>query len=485
MLSIRSRRLLTAGLCLLLVAPGSARSGNPQVAQPTRVVSGIPSSDRLLEDLGWIVGTLADEQQTWEETLLPAAEVFLIGVSTDRPVGTDILFDDEGQPRQQFQIPVANLQEFRDENLEPIDIQSRKKGADYFQLTSQALGYDGWMRIVDNYASISQLDTDVPAGMPSPKRSLDDLLTASNYDAALKATSTSEGLADRQAAFTKRREKVLKEVTRRPSETPEAFELRKRLTSHRTQRTEALFVEAEELVAGWITDTVKEEARGELTLKALAGTDLANVLAKFGSSPSHFAAVPTTADALIHGRMNIPVDHRLQNQADEFYKLVSPVWKQRIEGDHDLSAEKKAARNTICDIGLEMLHGGRELQLLDACIEITPVAGGTNVLLAGIRTLDGTQAIEIVKLIPEAMGDLAVDLSFETAGEYALHRIKPTGKVPAALRSLLRFRRTGLCRDAQGRSVDRCRQGLARQAQGHADARRRVPARSQWRCIRR
>lgn len=433
MLSLRLRRWLTIGLSVLLVAPGPALSGNPEAAHPTRIVSGIPNADRLLEDLAWIVGTLADEQQTWDETLLPAAEVFLIGVDRSRPVGTDIVFNEEGQQRQQFQIPLENLKEFREENLEPIDIQSKKKAADYYQLDSEALGYEGWMRIVDNYASISQVESDVPAGMPSPKAALDDVLSKSGYDAGLKARNSSDGLADRRIAFGKRRERLLQEVARRPTESPADFELRKRLTEHRIERAEALFVEAEELVAGWITDSEQQEAHGELTLTGLAGTELAQVIAKFGAAPSHFAAVPTTDDALIHGRMNIPIDQRLQTQADEFYELVAPVWKQRIDGDKDLSPEQKRARNQICDLGLAMLHDGRELESLDACIEATPVAGGTAILLAGIRALDGTKAVEIVKLIPDALGGLSLELNFDTAGEYALHRLKATGKVPAAL----------------------------------------------------
>jgi hypothetical protein len=427
------RRWLALVLCGLLADPGIAQSGNPQGPRPTRLVSGIPSANLLLQDLEWLVSDLAGERTTWEETLAPTADVFLMGVDPDRPLGTDIVFDRTGGQRKQFQIPLADLKDFRDENLEPIDIQSRRRQTDYYSLHSDSLNYDGWMRIVDDYASISKLDVDVPAGMPSPQKALDALLGRGNYDAAASVHNDSEGMADRTEAFRELRENMLAGIARRPTETPEAFELRKRLAHHQVQRLERLFVQGQSLVAGWITDAEKGDAHGEALLSGLPGTDLAQAISKFGASASYFGVVPTREDYLVHGRMNLPIDQNLQTQVDEFYELVAPVWKQRIDGDADLSATQKAARHKICDLGLEMLHEGRALAALDACIEITPTEQGTNILLAGIRTADGTKAVEILKLIPDAIGDLALELNIETVGEASLHRFRLTGKPPAAL----------------------------------------------------
>lgn len=428
-------RCLPLVLCGVLAAPGAAQSGTPGGPRPMRVVSGIPSATRLLGDLEFIVAKLAGEKKTWEETLLPTAEVFLMGVDTERPVGTDIVFDRAGGQRKQFQIPIKDLKEFRDENLEPIDIQSRRQSPDYYTLHSDSLNYDGFMRYVDAYASISKKEVDVPAGMASPKVALDALLGPGNYDAAASAVNDADGMADRMAAFQEFRENMVAGITRRPTETPEAFELRKRLAHQRVERLERLFVQGESLLAGWITDETQGEARGEVAFSGLPGTDLAKIIAKFGAQASYFAAVPTTDDYLVHGRMNIPIDQSLQEQVDEFYKLVAPVWKQRIDGDTDLTATQKAARHKICDLGLEMLHEGRVLEALDACIEITPTGTGTNVLICGIRTADGTKAIEILKLIPDALGDLALEQNVETVGDVAIHRFKCTGKIPASLTS--------------------------------------------------
>ncbi len=417
----------------LLAAPGEAQPGHTSPSRPTRLVSGIPSATRLLGDLEWIVSELAGEKRVWTDTLLPTAEVFLMGVDVERPVGTDIVFDRAGGQRRQFQIPLSDLRDFRTENLEPIDIQSRRQTPDYYKLNSPSLSYDGWMRIVDNYASISKQEADVPPGMPSPRKAFDALLGKSDYDAAVSATNDNEGMADRTEAFREFRENMLAGISRRPTETPEAFELRRQLAHHQVERFERLFVQGQSLVAGWITDADKGEARGEAFLSGLPGTELAQAISKFGATASYFAAVPTTDDYVVHGRVNIPIDPQLQNQADEFYKLVAPVWKQRINGDDDLSAEQKTARGMICDLGLEMLNEGRVLGAIDGCLEITPTANGKHILLFGIRTADGTKAIEILKQIPAALGDLALEQNVETLGEVAVHRLRFTGEVPAAL----------------------------------------------------
>ncbi|MCA9054346.1 MAG: hypothetical protein KDA75_10945 [Planctomycetaceae bacterium] len=427
------RRCLVLVLTVLLAAPGVAQPGNPQSPKPTRVVSGLPSATGLLSDLEFVVGKLAGEQETWEETLYPAAEVFLIGVDMERPIGADLVFDREGGQRKQLQIPISDLQEFRDENLEPIDIQSRRRKPDYYQLSSSALGFDGWMRYVDNYASISTQESDVPAGMASPEKALQSLLDKAGYDAAAQLRNDAEGSSDRQSAFAEFRENMLAGITRRPTETAEAFTLRKRLAQHQSERLERLFVQAEQVTAGWITDAVKKEAHGEVLLSALAGTDLATILNRFGTYASYFSAVATTDNSLLHGRINLPIDKAFRQQANEFYELVAPVWKQRIDGDAKLNDTQKTARNKICELALEMLKEGSTLDTIDACLEITPTTDGKHILLGGIRATDGTKTVEILKLIPDALGDLALELDVDKAGTAAIHQFKPTGDVPKTL----------------------------------------------------
>ena len=427
------RRCLILVCSLILCVPGAAESGNPAGSRPTRVVTGLPSATVLLSDLEYVVGTLSGEQETWEDTLLPAAEVFLIGVDMERPIGADLVFDRDGGQRKQLQIPIDDLDIFREENLEPIDIQSRRRKKNLYSLESESLEYDGWMRIVDKYASISKSEDDVPPDMPSPEGILDDLLNGAGYDAAARVRNDSEGISDRQSAFEEFRENMLAGITRRPTETAEAFTLRKRLAQHQSERLERLFVQSQELLAGWTTDAEQAEARGEVRLSALPGTDLAQVLTRFGVTPSYFSAVATTDDAILHGRVNVPLDKALRRQADEFYELVKPVWSQRIEGGESLSETQVGARQQISDLVIEMLKAGTELDAVEACLEITPTDAGTHILLGGIRAEDGTKAVDILKLIPDALGELDLELDIETSGKAAIHAFKPTGEVPDTL----------------------------------------------------
>ncbi len=417
--------------------PGVTQSGNPAQLRPSRIVTGIRSPAQLLEELQWLIGEVAGEQKTWNEKLIPAFEVFLIGVDSKRPLGVDFVFDRTNGSRSQWQVPLESLNDFRAENLEPIDIQSRRVGSDrtLYQLTSTTLDYKGWMRIVDNYASISTVKEDVPADMPSPRKALDELLNPKGYSAGLYTRNDADGMSDRREAFAKIRENMLASVTRRPTETREAFELRQAVVRHQALRLERLFVETESLTAGWITDRTRRESRGELTLTALAGTELAGVVSLLGANPSYFAAVPTTDNAVVTGRLNFPVDDRLQLQVDEFFRLAGPVWKQRIDGDKSLTAAQKTARKQVVDLLFEMIQEGGTLRVLEACIEITPTADGLHQLLCGIRTADGTKAIEILKLIPQAVEGFALETNVDAVDDVAFHRLKFTEQVPESLKS--------------------------------------------------
>lgn len=433
-----SLRLWLAVVFLMGAAhPGVTQSGNPAQLRPTRIVTGIRSPAQLLEELQWLIGEVAGEQKTWNDKLVPAFEVFLIGVDSQRPLGVDFVFDRTNGSRSQWQIPLENLNDFRTENLEPIDIQSRRAGNDrtLYQLTSTTLDYKGWMRIVDNYASISEVKEDVPPDMPSPRKALDALLNPQGYSAGLFARNNADGLSDRREAFAKIRENMLASVTRRPTETREAFELRQAVVRHQALRLERLFVEAETLSAGWITDKNLRESRGELTLTALAGTELAGVLHLLGANPSYFAAVPSTDNAIVTGRLNFPVDDRLQLQVDEFFRLANPVWKQRIDGDKSLTAAQKTARKQVVDLLFEMIQEGGTLRVLEACIEITPTPNGLHQLLCGIRTADGTKAIEILKLIPQAVEGFALETNVDVADDVSFHRLKFTEQVPESLKT--------------------------------------------------
>jgi hypothetical protein len=432
---LRSIGMWTCVLALLGTAtPGQSQGDAPPAKQPAKFVLSLPTVSQALADLEWVVVTESGEDQVWEEHLLPACEVFLYGVDRERAISLEWLFAEDGM-RQTFQIPLEDRDPtlFREENLAPIDIESRRRRADLYELTSPSLEYEGWMRINDGYALISSKDTDVPAGLPSPQPALDAFFKLHDYDVAGRMVNTAAGLADRQAAFEELRKNMLAGITKRPDETRDAFAAREASARHQVQRLERLFVQLEEFLVGGITDAKLGEARGDFHLSALSGTELAQILHRFGAEPRYFSAVPTTDDAVLSGRLRLPVDPMIQQNSAEGLKLFRPVWFARIELMTDITAEQKAARKELAGRLLEMAEGGTTLPALDACIEVTPSADGTHTLIAAIATADGTKLDEALAHIPAAFADVEVELNAHEAGEAKIHRIHFTKEPPQAL----------------------------------------------------
>jgi hypothetical protein len=449
--SLRKPWLLTAVMASALLAdPGNAQSGNPQQSRATRVKAGITSAEGVIEKLRYVVDGLAGQEKAWEESLFPSIDVFLIGVDTTRPVGADVVFDpaEEEGARKQFHVPIARnakqpgkneLQIFLTDNLEPIDIQNRKLGraGDYYKLDSPTLDWEGYLRVVDDYASISATEADVPAGMPSPQAALDALLKSGGYDAAARIQNAAEGTADRKESFGKFREKMLTKVKKRTTETAAEYDLRRTLGEQQLDRLERMFVQSQEVTLGWTTDVKKNEARADLLLTALPGSELARAVAQFGAKPSYFAAVSTTGDALLSGRVNLALDEFMLAQLDKFYDQSQPVWKKKIAdrlGKDGITEANVAARQQIADLFAAMLREGKSLGALDGFVEMTPTAAGMHTVLFGIRAADGNKAIDILKLIPEAVQGWQVELNVDSQGGAAIHKITLKANQPEAIK---------------------------------------------------
>ncbi|MEZ6068507.1 MAG: hypothetical protein R3B90_22980 [Planctomycetaceae bacterium] len=418
-----------------LVVPAAAQSGTPQGGQPARFAASMSSANALLDDLRWVVVELAGENQVYEEILVPSTEVFLYGVDLDRPAGMAWVFAKEGGARQTFQIPLEGNDPtvFRQENLEPIDILSRRRGRDLYELDSPSLDYQGWMRIADGYGLISTVQDDVPATAASAETELLEILAKGNFDLAGRIVNTAEGIADRTAAFKELRENMLAGVTRRPTETQQVFALRESSARHQADRMERMFVQTQELLVGGVTDSKKGEARGELLMSGLPGTELAKALGRYGTIPSHFSAVPAAEGAILSARVRLPIDEIRRSGSREFNKLFEPVWMERIDKLEDLTADQKSARKELAKQVLAILTESMELDQIDAFIDVAPLGTDKYAMLGGVRTADGGKVAELLKGLPAGFKDIAVELNVAQAGEAHIHRIKFTGTPPKAL----------------------------------------------------
>ncbi len=438
MLTSRTKNQLVLALllCGWTILPCNSSVGLAGDDTPGRVVTGLSSANELVDDLEWIVVTLGKDQKTWDNVLKDAVEIFLIGVDPERPVGMDFLFDSEDGKgkRTQYHIPLADMEMFIEDNLEPIDIQAKKRGKNYWKLVSESLGYEGWMRLVDGYASIAEQPEDVPKDMPSPQPALDALL-GSAYDLAGQMSNTADGIPGRREAMARIQEEVLSSIKKRTDETRDEYELRKALARHQLDRMERIFAESEVITIGWTTDAEKEEARAVFEISGLPGTELSQVLQQYGAKPSYFSAIPLSPKGIIRGRIHLPVDKHMQEQADEFYKLVEPVWKHRVETKEGLTESQRTARKKVLDIVLQMLDEGRTVGAIDSFLEIQPNESGTHTFLFGIRTADGTKVLEILKLIPSAIEEWKVDLDVDNSHDVKIHRITFTEDLPQAMKT--------------------------------------------------
>lgn len=442
--SLRKVLLVVAGLALFLVADsGQAQSGSPgATGRSTSIQAGFISAETVIEKLRYIVEDLAGQKASWNDTLYPSIDVFLIGVDASRPVGVDVIFDpadDEGA-RNVFYVPLANLKEFLDDNLAPIDILSKKAPgkSDYYRLESETLEWKGFLRVVDNYASISEKEAEIPAGMPSPQLALDNLLKTRGFDAAARVRNSSEGIVDREASFATFRDKMLEKVKKRTTETADDYALRRTLAEQQLDRLQRLFVQSEEVLAAWTTDTQKHEARGNVHLQALAGTDLAALVARCGAQPSYFHGVATGPESLLSARVNFPLDDFLRGQFSRFYDLARPVWKAKINEQKrpgkDVTDANIAARQQIADVLLVMLKDGLSLDAIDGFVELTPESDGTHTVVLGIRAADGTKAIEILNLLGPAVNGWTVTLNADSQSGAAIHKLEFSGNLPEAVK---------------------------------------------------
>lgn len=417
--------------CLGLSLLTHARADD-EATRPTRITIYLSSADDVIADAEHLVVDLAGEQDQWENNVFPNIDIFLIGVDTTRPIFFDQLMDAEFGQRAQLSIPVSDLDEFIQDNLDPLGIivtpVRRKK--DYYQLEDV---YEGWMRIVDNYAAFGEHESDVPEGMPSPQAANAALLAHGN-DAGVQLNNALTSIEQREASFATFRENTLAGVKKRPKETNEEFALRQNGTKQQLELLERLFVQSEEITVGLVIDTKENEARGDLLLTAVPDSELLATLKLQAEKHSYFASLKSADDATLSGRISFALDELLQRHASETYPLTRPVVMEKIDADEKLTSEQKEARKEIAGVVLDMFEAGGELGVIDAAVEVSPAAeGGTQNGVVGVRVTDGATAEKILELLPQAIAGVKTEMNVEEAGDVKIHKLTVTENYPAPL----------------------------------------------------
>lgn len=420
-------------LCLtgLVLTPSPVRAEDDPETPPVRVTIFLSSSDDIIADLEHLVVDLAGEEEQWNGNVFPNIDIFLIGVDGARPIFFDQIMDAEHGQRAQMAVPVSDLNEFILDNLDPLGIivTPVRRQKDYYELTDV---YEGWMRIVDDYAEFGEYESDVPATLPSPEEANRELLSR-GFDAGVQLNNALTSVEQRTAAFNTFRENTMAAVKKRPQETNEEFALREKTTAQNLELLERIFAQSTEITVGLIIDTKQNEGRGEFLMTAVPESDLAGMIATQAEEHSYFASLKSADDATLSARIHFTFDELLQRHADELYPLMRPVVQQHIDEDETHTAEQKEARKEIAGILLDMLEAGGELGMVDAAMEIQPAEGGVQNGVAGIRVKDGAPVERILELLPQGSSSFTTELNMDTAGDVTIHKLTFEGDYPQGL----------------------------------------------------
>jgi hypothetical protein len=431
--------LCSLAACATLLTPLTG-SADDAPSKP-RVKIYMSSAERVLADLEWIIADLAKEKGQWDNNIFPSLDIFLFGVDRNLPIRFDAMIGGEdsgavnpGSYRYAPCIPIdrggKDLRTFIKDNLNPIGINERLRArGGYYSLSGV---YDGWMRMVDEYACIGTYESDVPKDMPHPKESHQRLVQA-DYDLALELDNSPEQTQERAKAFGVFQENLVDATKRQEDESEAAFAMRKAAAEHNLERIGAIYRDAQRVTIGWITDVANQTSRGVLYGEGLPDTDLAKLIDILAVEHSRFAVLPMSEDPALGVRINFPFDEFLKEQLTESYELYRPVAHEQIDEAEMFTSEEKEPAKQIAGLLIDMLKEGIEVGRLDLYVDMTKTEAGPHVIVAGVRAKDGKKADEIVKLIPQAFSDWKSELEIETVEETAIHKIDLSGDLPQAL----------------------------------------------------
>ncbi len=403
---------------VLLLALASPRRAKAQDTAP-KVTAVMHSADRLLEDLKLLSDlTTTTEKKQWDN-ISGIIETFLFGIDTKKPIGIEVLLGGE-EEEYRFALPVANLKEFIDENLGGFEINSRKIGAGLYRLSEKkdTLGY---MRHRKGYAAISESRAALSGVVDPVARAA--ALAPRKHSVGGLIKNKPEGQDARRTAFEPIRNNLQSAIKIRKNETPTELALRKELLAYELGEAERFVVESESLALGFRIDPKTKQAVLDLDLSAIDGTSLDNWIGGLSKTPSHFASVPKPEGSILSFRIHHPLDEFRKTSL----QAVLAATRNAIQGDitrtTSTTDEQKAASTKVLDTIVATVQSSLQKGILDAFVEVSPVEGGHNVLVAAIRTVQGDRLRAALVAIPGSTLATDVKLDVAKAGDVAIHEL--------------------------------------------------------------
>lgn len=373
---------LLSTICLLgTVGPVAAQNTVPTVTMMLSSAGELESDLQAIMEMG---GKESAEQWPIIQAVLSA---FNAGIDPARPIRIDIIFGDVRDYR--ISIPYVKQKDILGNIHGFIGGRApRPIGSGLYALNGPA--FQGVLR--DNtkikYVIIAANKNNIPANF-DPRPDLQPLLDA-GYDLAASVKNTAEGVDDRKKAIADLREELLGGLKKTAEETDLEFEIRTVGLVHQLEELERLFADSESLVLGWTTDAAKKEARMDLELTALPGTDLEKSILELGAKPSLFSSAAKSENSMFFGRVNHSLDEMRKAHLDEMLTLLTSQSIAEIEASDKVAADYKNASKDAATAFFEMLKAGSVMGVFDGFADIDHGEKGRSIV-GTIRAADGTK----------------------------------------------------------------------------------------------
>lgn len=432
------RRVTLALCCSLVLTSGVTFAQQAPPPHAPEIHGALLSGDELVADLKFLTELAPNGANGWK-ALKEVLDTFMDGMDLQRSVIIDVLTTAIGSEiRTHFPVkdPAGKPlgQKFL-ANLGAGIAKNKRLTAGFYQLgggekVAADAAYNGFLRILNapiSYAVIASSKHNLPANLPDPtKGKTVASLLAKKLDLGLMVKNDKQTAADQEARkkdFQKVKDNLTAGLKPQADESSEDFELRKGTLTHNLDELERFIVESAELVLGWTTDAQRREARLDFELSAIAGTSLETSAKLLGQAPGMFASVPRSADTILSGRLNFPLDEMRKSHALGGILLARASVATRIDSSKDKTDEVKEATKTAANLWFDILHAGANAGAVDGMIEVSQAPNEKVNLVFGIKAPNGSDLKPILELIPKMKPDMKVQIDVDKVGEISIHSI--------------------------------------------------------------
>lgn len=407
-----------------LSAQTTAANSEPGHSEP-RIRIAIPSLVEVESKLKWLIELSPDPQlrKQWKKLKQDLIDAFTDGIDEGRPIVVDAVFSSTGLTYD-LRVPITDLTDERAGFLSGLRGRSyvvKKLGEGTYEI----LGEDhqtAHMLVEQDHAWIATGNRVVPTPPLSATADLAPILKLKK-DIVAELKNQVEDVKPRRADFHAFREHVDGSYRKRRNETQNAFELRKSLSKHFLAAAEQFIVEAANLQVTWNIDTsgTSGVGRGEVSLTALPGTNLAKLIDEAGTRPGYFSNLAPHDNVLAAANMSVVLDDVRSRQFKELGQSLRPIFENEIE-TRSPKTERDAWTRAV-SLFFKMMEEVADLGTIDGFAELFGPAANKHVLICGVRVANGKQANEIVKLVPGFRTDWKVKLNAREHAGVGIHEM--------------------------------------------------------------